>query len=82
MYQTPSVENKKLGLYKKVMKPKIQLGKSDKKLGDKEGHNYDTPSAIKVNRTKFLEKVKEKIFDNKKMLSMNNLNSYICHKNL
>ncbi len=82
MYQTPSVENKKLGLYKKVMKPKIQLGKSDKKLGDKEGNNYDTPSAIKVNRTKFLEKVKEKIFDNKKMLSMNNLNSYICHKNL
>ena len=81
MYQTPSVENKKLGLYKKVMKPKIQFGKSDKKIGEKDGNNYDTPSAIKVNRSKFLEKVKEKIYDNKKVIIMNNFNSYITHKN-
>ena len=63
------------------MKPKIRFGKSDKKIGEKDGNNYDTPSAIKVNRSKFLEKVKEKIYDNKKVIIMNNFNSYITHKN-
>ena len=76
-FQTPSTENKKLGLYKKVIKQKGCNMKMDKKLS---GKNFETPSTIKVNRSKFLEKVKDKNFDGGKMITMNNFST--SHKNL
>ena len=79
LFQTPSMENKKLGLYKKVIKQKGGNMKSDKKLYHKIGKNFDTPSTIKVNRSKFLEKVKDRFFDYNKMFTMNNFNT--SHKN-
>ena len=80
-FQTPSTENKKLGLYKKIIKQKNKLVKTDKKIGNKKGKNFETPSTIKVNRSKFLEKVKDKFYDNNKMITMNNFNSTLSHKN-
>ena len=79
-FQTPSTENKKLGLYKKVIKQKPSNIRTNKKLCSKKGKNFETPSTIKVNRSKFLEKVKDKFFDTNKMITMNNFNS--SHKNL
>ena len=76
-FQTPSTENKKLGLYKKVIKQKGCNMKMDKRLS---GKNFETPSTIKVNRSKFLEKVKDKNFDGGKMTTMNNFST--SHKNL
>ena len=76
-FQTPSTENKKLGLYKKVIKQKGCHKKMDKKSY---GKNFETPSTIKVNRSKFLEKVKDKNFDSNKMITMNNFTT--SHKNL
>ena len=55
--------------------------KTDKKIGNKKGKNFETPSTIKVNRSKFLEKVKDKFYDNNKMITMNNFNSTLSHKN-
>ena len=81
LFQTPSIENKKLGLYKKVIRYKPKMLKTDKKLGDKKGKNFDTPSTIKVNRSKFFEKVKDKFFDNNKMITMSNFNTCFCHQN-
>ena len=62
-FQTPSMENKKIGLYKKVINKKMQLVKTEKKLDDKY-KNYMTNGTIKVNRAKFMENVKNKIYDN------------------
>ena len=80
-FQTPSTENKKLGLYKKIIRQKPKFVKTDKKIGNKKGKNFETPSTIKVNRSKFLEKVKDKFYDNNKMITMNNFNSNLSHKN-
>ena len=81
-FQTPLTENKKLGLYKKVIRQRPKLIKTDKKMGDKNGKNYETPSTIKVNRSKFLEKVnKDKFYDNNKMITMTNFSSCFSHKN-
>ena len=80
IFQTPSVEKRKLGLYKKVMRFKSRMARSGKKYGDKSRKNFDTPSTIKVNRTKFLEKVKDKILDNNKVFTKNNFNSRFSHK--
>ena len=80
-FQTPSTENKKLGLYKKIIRQKPKLVKTDKKIGNKKTKNFETPSTIKVNRSKFLEKVKDKFYDNNKMITMNNFNSVLSHKN-
>ena len=63
-FQTPSMENKRIGLYKKVINKKMKLIKTEKKLEDKRNKNYITPGAIKVNRSKFLGNVKNKIYDN------------------
>ena len=63
-FQTPSMENKRIGLYKKVINKKMKLIKTEKKLEDKRNKNYITPGTIKVNRSKFLENVKNKIYDN------------------
>ena len=62
------------------MRFKSKMARSGKKYGDKSRTNFDTPSTIKVNRTKFLEKVKDKIFDNNKVFTMNNFNSRFSHK--
>ena len=82
IFQTPSTENKKLGLYKKVIKHKAKILKTEKKIGDKKEKNFETPSAIKVNRSKFLEKVKDKFFENNKMITMGNFNTFFSHQNL
>ena len=58
------MENKRIGLYKKVINKKMKLIKTAKKLEDKRNKNYITPGTIKVNRSKFLENVKNKIYDN------------------
>ena len=79
LFQTPSTENKKLGLYKKVIRQKPKMIKTDKKIGGKKGKNFETPSTIKVNRSKFLEKVKDKFYDNR--MTMGNFNSCFYHKN-
>ena len=78
LFQTPSTENKKLGLYKKVIRQKPKMIKTDKKIGGKKGKNFETPSTIKVNRSKFLEKVKDKFYDNR--MTMGNFNSCFYHK--
>ena len=62
-FQTPSMENKKIGFYKKVINKKMQLVKTEKKLDDKY-KNYMTNGTIKVNRAKFMENAKNKIYDN------------------
>ena len=56
--------------------------KTVKKAGNKKGKNFETPSTIKVNRSKFLEKVKDKFYDNNKMFTMTNFNSCYSHKNV
>ena len=63
-FQTPSMGNKRIGLYKKVINKKMKLIKTEKKLEDKRNKNYITPGTIKVNRSKFLENVKNRIYDN------------------
>ena len=82
LFQTPSTANKKLGLYKKVISQKTKMMKSDKKLGEKSGKNFATPGAIKVNRSKFMEKVKDKFYDHNKMSTMNNFTSSLSHNNI
>ena len=86
LYQTPSTENKRLGLYKKVIRQKPKLGKTEHKLGSKKGKYYEAPSTIKVNRSKFLEKVKDKFFDNNNTNTnkamINNFNSCLSHTNI
>ena len=87
LYQTPSTENKKLGLYKKAIRQKPKLVKTAQKLGMKKGKNYETPSTIKVNRSKFLEKVKDKFFENNnttnnKNMMISNFNSCLSHTNI
>ena len=77
-YQTPSIENKKLGLYKKINWQKPQLINTDKKIDNGKEQKYETPSAIKVNRAKFLGKIRDKYYDNNnnnKMNTMINFNS-------
>jgi len=64
IFQTPSMENKKIGLYKKVINKKVNLHKTEKKEDEKRNKNFITPAAIKVNRSKFLENVKNKVYDN------------------
>ena len=82
IFQTPSTENKKLGLYKKIISHKPNTIKTEKKkLGQIKGKNIDTPSTIKVNRSKFFGKVKDKFYDNNKMITMTNFNSCLSHKN-
>ena len=82
IFQTPSTENKKLGLYKKVIRQKTSIINTEKKkLEDKKG-NFDTPSAIKVNTSKFLKRFKDKFYDNNKIFTMTNYNSRFSHKNL
>ena len=81
-FQTPSTGNKKLGLYKKVISKKPKLLRENKKVFEKKVKNFATPGAIKVNRSKFLEKVKDKFFENNKMNTMINFNSCYSHKNL
>ena len=61
--KTPSMENKKIGLYKKVINKKMKLVKTEKKLDDKY-KNYMTNGTIKVNRAKFMINAKNKIYDN------------------
>ena len=63
-FQTPFIENKRIGLYKKVINKKLKLVKTEKKPDDKRTKNFVTPAAIKVNRSKFLENVKNKVYDN------------------
>ena len=82
LFQTPSTANKKLGLYKKVISQKAKMMKSDKKLGEKSGKNFATPGAIKVNRSKFMEKVKDKFYDHNKMSTMSNFTSCLSHNNI
>ena len=62
--QTPSVGNKKIGLYKKVVNKQSKLIRTEKKEENKRTKNFITPGAIKVNRSKFLKDVKNKIYDN------------------
>ena len=81
LFQTPSTGSKKLGLYKKVISKKPKIIKTGKKISSKKGINFETPSTIKVNRSKFLEKVKDKYYDNDKMNTMINFNSCFSHKN-
>ena len=87
-FQTPSTGNKKLGLYKKVINKKPKITKTDKKLAGQKGKNFATSGGIKVNRSKFLEKVKDKFNDNNnyinrnKMATMNNFNSCFNHKKI
>ena len=58
-YQTPSTNNKQIGLYKRVAVQKSKLVKSDKQLYKKKiQKNFPTPGTIKVNRSKFLGKLK------------------------
>ena len=64
VFQTPCVENKRIGLYKKVINKKLKLLKTEKKEDDKRTKNFITPATIKVNRSKFLENVKNKVYDN------------------
>ena len=63
VYKTPSIENKKIGLYKKVINRKMKLVKTEQKLDDKY-KNYISNGTIKVNRAKFMENAKNKIYDN------------------
>ena len=74
-FQTPLIENKKLRIFKNINNPKIKLDNTDKRLGNKKGKDFDTPNTIKVNRAKFLKKVKDKNSDNNKMNTMINFNS-------
>ena len=74
-FQTPLIENKKLRIFKNINKSKIKLDNTDKRLGNKKGKDFDTPNTIKVNRAKFLKKVKDKNSDNNKMNTMINFNS-------
>ena len=62
--KTPSIANKKIGLYKKVINKKTKLVRSEKKDDDKKTKKFIIPETIKVNRSKFLENVKNKIYDN------------------
>ena len=62
-FQTPSMENKKIGLYKKVTNKTLKMIKTEKKLDNKKNQNCILPAAIKVNRSKFMENVKNKMYD-------------------
>ena len=64
VFQTPLAENKRIRLYKKVVNKKLQLTKTEKRPKDNRIKNFIIPAAIKVNRSKFLENVKNKINDN------------------
>ena len=64
VFKTPLVENKRIRLYKKVINKKLHLTKTEKKPSNNKIKNFITPATIKVNRSKFLENVKNKIFDN------------------
>ena len=58
-YKTPSINNKQIGLYKRVAVQKSKILKSDKQLYKKKlQKNFPTPGTIKVNRSKFLGKLK------------------------
>ena len=57
------MENKKIGLYKKVINRKMKLVKTEQKLDDRY-KNYMSNGTIKVNRAKFMENAKNKIYDN------------------
>ena len=63
VFKTPSMENKKIGLYKKVINRKMKLVKTEQKLDDRY-KNYMSNGTIKVNRAKFMENAKNKIYDN------------------
>ena len=62
-FQTPSMENKRIGLYKKVTNKTLKMIKTEKKLDNKKNQNCTIPAAIKVNRSKFMENVKNKMYD-------------------
>ena len=62
-FQTPSMENKKIGLYKKVTNKTLKMIKTEKKIDNKKNQNCILPAAIKVNRSKFIENVKNKMYD-------------------
>ena len=71
-YQTPFAENRKIGLYKKVVKKSMKSIKTEKNLGDKNVNIPNTPGTIKVNRSKFLKNAKNKIYDNNSKARMKN----------
>jgi hypothetical protein len=62
-FQTPSMENKRIGLYKKVTNKTLKMIKTEKKIDNKKNQNCIPPAAIKVNRSKFMENVKNKMYD-------------------
>ena len=84
-FQSPPTGNKKIRLYKKVISKKPKLTKTDKKSVNSNGKNFGTSNAIKVNRSRFLEKVKDKNHDNNyinsnKKANVSNFYSCFNHK--
>jgi hypothetical protein len=71
-YQTPFAQNRKIGLYKKVVKKSMKSIKTEKKLGDKNANIPNTPGTIKVNRSKFLKNAKNKMYDNNSKVKITN----------